>query len=126
MTLPGPSPRSPFCPGTSYKPAETDPCTHLPVAEPRHGVHVLLLDHEGGQIGCVAGKKDDREEGPHQHHDLAGGAPRILHWHGVVEDQGPQQPDGFPNGEGRATRACGEPGQGMDLSTPGLPGYSPV
>lgn len=98
---------------------EPGPRTHLSVTEPGHGVHVLLLDHEGGQVGCVAGEKDDGKEGPHQNHDLAGGAPRILHRHRVVEHQGPQQPDGFPNGEGRASRACGGPGQDMDLT--GLP-----
>lgn len=97
----GQPPRSPFVlEQVTSQLGRPHPCTHLSVTEPRHGVHILLLDHEGSQIGCIAGKEDDSKEGPHENHDLAGGAPRILHWHGVVEHQGPQQPDGFPNGEG--------------------------
>ena len=75
-------------------------CPHLLVAEAGDLVHVLLLDHEGGQVGSVAGQEDDGEEGPHRHHDLTGGALGVLHRHGVVEDQAPQQPDGLADGEG--------------------------
>ena len=37
------------------------------------------------------------------YHDLAGGSSGVLHRHRVVEDQRPQQPDRFPNGELRST-----------------------
>lgn len=65
---------------------------HLFVAQSGDGVDVLLLDHEGRQVGRVGGEEDDGEEGPDQHHDLAGGALRVLDGHRVVEDDAPQQP----------------------------------
>lgn len=74
--------------------------THLFVAQPRHRVDVLLLDHEGCQVGRVGCQEDDGEEGPDQHHDLTGGAFGILDGDGVVEDDSPQQPHRLPNGEG--------------------------
>lgn len=39
----------------------------------------------------------------HGYHDLAGGSSGIFHRHRVVEDQCPQQPDRFPDGEFRST-----------------------
>lgn len=86
--------------------------THLFVAQPRHRVDVLLLDHEGCQVGCVGRQEDDSEEGPDQHHDLTGGAFWILNGDGVVEDDSPQQPHWLPDCEG------GPPGiwpQGTEL-----------
>jgi len=78
--------------------------SYLFVRQPGDLVHVLLLDHEGGQVGGVGGEEDDGEEGPHRHHDLTGGAFGVLHRHGVVEDQTPQQPDGLADGEGWTVR----------------------
>lgn len=49
------------------------------------------------QVGCVAGQEDDGEEGPHGHHDLAGGPFRILDRHRVVEHQAPEEPNSFSN-----------------------------
>lgn len=76
---------------------------NLLVTKARHSVDVLFLDHEGCQIGRVASEEDDSEEGPHQDHDLAGGAPGVLDGNRVVEDQCPQQPHGLANGEGWST-----------------------
>ena len=78
--------------------------SHLFVWQARHLVDVLLLDHEGSQVGSVGGQEDDSEEGPHWHHDLAGGTFRILHRDGVVENQTPEQPDGLADGEGGTAR----------------------
>jgi hypothetical protein len=77
---------------------------YLLVAESRHLVHILLLDHEGCQVGSVGGQEDDSEEGPHRHHDLTGPTLGVLHWDRVVEDQTPQQPDGLADGEGGPSR----------------------
>lgn len=74
--------------------------TDLLIAQPRDLVHKFLLDHEGSQVGCVAGQEDDRKEGPDRDHDFAGGAFRVLHRHRVVEHQAPQEPHGLPDGEG--------------------------
>lgn len=76
---------------------------NLLVTKARNSVDVLLLDHEGCQIGRVASEKDDSEEGPHQDHDLAGGTTGVLDGNRVVEDQCPQQPHGLANGEGWST-----------------------
>ena len=83
---------------------ETSGSSYLFVRETGDLVHVLLLDHEGGQVGGVGGQEDDSEEGPHRHHDLTGGAFGVLHGHRVVEDQTPEQPDGLTDGEGRTVR----------------------
>lgn len=40
------------------------------------------------------------------HHDLAGGSPRILHRNRVVENQRPQQPHGLPDGKFGPARLC--------------------
>ena len=74
--------------------------SHLFIWQARHLVDILLLDHEGSQVGSVGGQEDDSEEGPHWHHDLTGGTFGILHGDGVVEDQTPEQPDGLTDGEG--------------------------
>lgn len=73
--------------------------THLVVTQSCHLVHKLLLDHEGGQVGSVAGEEDDGEEGPHGHDELASGAFGVLHRDGVVEDQTPEQPHRLAHGE---------------------------
>lgn len=86
----------------SYTPLSEAEKSHLIVAQPRHLVHELLLDHEGGQVCSVAGEKDDSKEGPHGHDELAGGAFGILHGDGVVEDQTPEQPHRLAHGEGRS------------------------
>lgn len=85
-------------------PTLRDACTHLFVTQPRHRVDVLLLDHEGRQVGRVGRQEDDGEEGPYQHHDLTGGAFGVLDGDGVVEDDSPQQPHRLPNGEGGPAR----------------------
>ena len=69
-------------------------------------VHKLLLDHESGQVGCVAGQEDDGEEGPYGHHDLAGGPFRILDRHRVVEHQAPEEPNSFSNRKRRPMGCC--------------------
>ena len=79
---------------------------YLFVTEASHLVHKLLLDHEGSQVGCVAGQEDDGEEGPHGHHDLAGGPFRILDRHGVVEHQAPEEPNSFSNCKRRPMGCC--------------------
>ena len=79
--------------------------SHLLIREARHRVDVLLLDHEGGQVGGVRGQEDDGEEGPDQHHDLAGGALGVLDGHRVVEDDAPQQPHRLADGEGGPARS---------------------
>ena len=79
---------------------------YLFVTEASHLVHELLLDHEGSQVGCVAGQEDDGEEGPHGHHDLAGGPFRILDRHGVVEHQAPEEPNSFSNCKRRPMGCC--------------------
>lgn len=79
---------------------------YLLVTEARHLVHKFLLDHEGSQIGCVAGQEYDGKEGPHGHHDLAGGAFRILDRHGVVEHQAPKEPYSFSNRKRRPVGCC--------------------
>ena len=73
--------------------------SYLLVREAGHRVDVLLLDHEGSQVGSVGGQEDDSKEGPHRHHDLTGGTLGILHRDGVVENQTPEQPDGLTDGE---------------------------
>lgn len=83
----------------SYFFPATLPFPHLLVAEARHCVYIFFLDHKSSQVGCITGEKDDSKEGPDKHHDLAGGAPRILHRHRVVEHQSPKQPYRLPNGE---------------------------
>lgn len=77
---------------------------YLVVAQSRHLVHKLLLDHEGGQVSSVAGQEDDGEEGPNGHDELAGGAFGVLHGDGVVEDQTPEQPHCLAHGEGGSVR----------------------
>lgn len=79
---------------------KSGPESHLFVAQPRHLVHKLLLDHEGGQVGSVAGEEDDGEEGPDRHNELAGGTFGVLHGDRVVEDQTPEQPHCLAHGEG--------------------------
>lgn len=74
---------------------------YLLIGESRHRVDVLFLDHEGGQVGRVRGQEDDSEEGPDQHHDLAGGSLGVFHGDRVVEDDAPQQPHRLPDGESR-------------------------
>lgn len=79
---------------------DSDRAPYLFVAQSRDRVDVLLLDHEGGQVGCVRSQEDDGKEGPDQDHDLAGGALWILNGDRVVEDNSPQQPHRLPNSEG--------------------------
>lgn len=79
---------------------------YLFVTEASHLVHKFLLDHESGQIGRVAGQEYDGKEGPHGHHDLAGGAFRILDRHRVVEHQAPKEPDSFSNRKRRPMGCC--------------------
>ena len=81
----------------------TDESSYLFVTQSRDCVSVLLLDHEGCQVGSVGGQEDDSEEGPYQDHDLAGGALGVLNWNRVVEDDAPQQPHRLPNSEGGAS-----------------------
>lgn len=69
-------------------------------------VHKLLLDHEGSQVGCVTGQKNDSKEGPHRHHDLAGCAFRVLDRYRVVEDQAPEEPYSFSNCKRRPMGSC--------------------
>lgn len=79
---------------------------YLFVTEAGHLVHKFLLDHESGQVGCVAGQEDDGEEGPHGHHDLAGGSFGVLDRHGVVEHQAPEEPYSFSNCKRRSMGCC--------------------
>ena len=76
---------------------------YLFVRESRHRVDVLLLDHEGSQVGSVRGQEDDSEEGPDQNHDLTGRPFWVFNGDGVVEDDAPQQPHRLPDGERRTT-----------------------
>lgn len=69
-------------------------------------VHKFLLDHESSQVGRVAGQEYDSEEGPHRHHDLAGGPLGVLHRHGVVEHQAPEEPYSFANRKRRPVGCC--------------------
>lgn len=55
--------------------------SYLLVTQSRDSVNVLLLDHEGCQVGCVAGQEDHGKESPHQHHDLTGGAFGVFNGH---------------------------------------------
>lgn len=71
---------------------DNDRAPYLFVAQSRDCVDVLLLDHEGCQVGCIGSQEDDSEESPDQDHDLTGGALWILNGDRVVEDDSPQQP----------------------------------
>ena len=79
---------------------------YLFVTEASHLVHKFLLDHESSQVGRVAGQEYDGKEGPHGHHDLAGGPFRILDRHGVVEHQAPKEPYSFSNRKRRPVGCC--------------------
>lgn len=71
---------------------DRDRALHLFITQSGDGVDVLLLDHEGCQVGCVGSQEDDSEESPNQDHDLTSGAFRILNGDRVVENNSPQQP----------------------------------
>lgn len=73
---------------------------YLFVTQSGHCVDVLLLDHEGCQVGCVGSQEDDGKESPDQDHDLASGALWILNRDRVIEDNSPQQPHRLPDGKG--------------------------
>lgn len=79
---------------------QVDRSLYLFVTQSGDGVDVLLLDHEGSQVGRVGSQEDDGKESPDQDHDLTRGALRVLNRNRVVKDDTPQQPDGFSNGEG--------------------------
>lgn len=64
-------------PGNTHR-TVNDRARYLFVTQSRDCVDVLLLDHEGCQVGCVGSQEDDSEESPDQDHDLAGGALWIL------------------------------------------------
>lgn len=65
---------------------------YLLVREPRHCVDILLLDHEGSQVGSVGRQEDDSKEGPDQDHDLTGRSLWVFDRYRVVEDDAPQEP----------------------------------
>ncbi len=87
-------------PGNTHRTInDNDSALYLFVTQSRDRVNVLLLDHEGCQVGCVGSQEDDSEESPDQDHDLTGGALWILNGDRVVEDDSPQQPHWLPNSE---------------------------
>lgn len=81
--------------------------SYLFVREARHGVDILLLDHESSQVGGVRSQEDDSKEGPDQDHDLTSGAFRVFNRDRVVEDDAPKQPHWLPNSECWTTGSWG-------------------
>ena len=67
--------------------------THPPVLDASQAVVVLLGDHEGGQVGRVAGREDDREQRPDVAEEAAGHAPRIIDIDRSAEQHRPDEPE---------------------------------
>lgn len=73
--------------------------SHLLVRQPGHRVDILLLDHEGSQVGSVGSQENDCKKGPDQDHDFTGGSFGVFNGDWVVKDYAPQEPNWFPYGE---------------------------
>ena len=62
-------------------------------------VVVLLGDHECSQVGRVAGREDDGEEGPDVGEEPTRHAARVVDAHGGAEQHRPDEPEGAKQGE---------------------------
>ena len=60
----------------------------------RHVLEGLLADHDGGQVGGVAGQDQQAEDGPQVHEEAARPALGRLGRHGASEQDGPAQVEG--------------------------------
>lgn len=85
--------------------------SYLLVRKPRHCVDILLLDHEGGQVGSVGSQEDDSKKGPDQDHDLTRCSFWVFNGDRVVEDDAPQEPHWLSNGERWTTGGWGNEGR---------------
>jgi hypothetical protein len=67
--------------------------SHPPVLDAGQVVVLLLGDHEGGQVGGVAGQEHQGEQCPHVGQEATGHAARVIRRHGRSEQHRPDQPE---------------------------------
>lgn len=65
--------------------------THLGVVDPRELFEGLLADHDGGQVGCIAGQHQQAEDGPQVHKKPTRPALRSLAGDRAAEQDGVAQ-----------------------------------
>ena len=67
--------------------------THPPVLDARQSVVVLLGDHEGRQVGRIAGREDDGKQGPDVAEETTRHTAWVVHVHCRSEQHRPDEPE---------------------------------
>lgn len=94
--------------GNSPALATAPTASHLGVVNPRQLLESLVPDHDGSQVGRVAGQHEQAEDGPQVHEQTPGGALGCLAGHCASKQDGVAEVEGRGVGEnGAAVPAAG-------------------